>query len=368
MKLRILHLMSCRGWSSDAYWAARMVAEQRRLGHEVVLAVRDGTRILAQLAAMGAGDLLPLRLTGGLAPASDLRDLFALRTLLPRFDLVHVHRGKEHWLAALAPSPIPIVRTRHIVGPIRPHPLNRWLYARTALVVAVAEAIGAHYRALGLLPPDRLAVLHGGVDAEAFRPDLDGAAVRRGHGIPDEAPLVGVVAGLRVMKGHRTLLEAAAGLAHRVPAARFLLMGQGPEEAAIRREIARLGLGERVILAGYVEPLPPALCALDVAVYPSRTSEGMGRALFEYMAAGCPIVATRVGVAPEVLVDGESALLVPPEAPEALVAAIARLLDDPALARGLGRAARRAVEARYAGGEVARRLVELYAGLLGGRG
>jgi len=368
VKLRILHLMSCRGWSSDAYWAARMVVEQRRLGHEVVLAVRHGTRILPQLAAMGAGDLLPLRLAGGLAPASDLGDLFALRALLPRFDLVHVHRGKEHWLAALAPSPIPIVRTRHIVEPIRPHPLNRWLYARTALVVAVTEAIGAHYRALGLLPPGRLAVLHGGVDAEAFRPGLDGTAARRVHGIPDEAPLVGVVAGLRLMKGHRAFLEAAARLADRIPAARFLLIGQGPEEAAIRREIARLGLGDRVILAGHVESLPPALCALDVAVYPSRSSEGMGRALFEYMAAGRPIVATRVGVAPEILVDGESALLIPPDSPEPLAAAIARVLDDPALARRLGQAARRAVEARYAGREVARRLVELYAGVLEGRG
>lgn len=365
MSVRILHVMSCRGWSSDAYWAARMVAEQRRLGHEVVLAVRGGAKILPRLSALGAGDLLPLRLAGGLAPVADLADLLTLRRRLPDFDLVHVHRGKEHWLAALAPSPVPIVRTRHIVQPVRPHPLNRWLYARTALVVTVSEAIRAHYLALGLVHPARLAVLHGGVDAEAFRPGLDGTAARRAHGIPADAPLVGVVAGLRAMKGHATLLEAASRLAARIPGVHFLLVGQGPEERAIRERVARLGLTGRVILAGHVDPLPPALCAFDVAVYPSGSSEGMGRVLFEYMAAGCPIVATRVGVAPEVLVDGETGLLVPPGSPEALEAAIARLLDEPALGRHLGLGARRTVEARYAGREVARRLLELYAGLPG---
>lgn len=356
--------MSCHAWSSDAYWAARMVAEQRRLGHDAVLAVREGAKILPRLRAMGAGDLLPLRLAGGLAPARDLADLRALRRRLPAFDLVHVHRGKEHWLAALAPSPIPIVRTRHIVEPIRPHPPNRWLYGRTALVIAVSEAIAAHYLALGLVRPERLAVLHGGVDAEAFRPDLDGGGVRRAHGIPAAAPLVGVAARLRAMKGHAVFLEAAAELTARFPAVRFVVLGEGPEEPAIRAGIARLKLDGRVILAGHVEPLPPALCALDVAVYPSRSSEGMGRALFEYMAAARAIVATRVGVAPEVLRDGESALLVPPESPAALAAAIARLLDDPALACRLGQAARRAVEGRYAGREVARRLLELYAGVV----
>lgn len=356
--------MSCHGWSSDAYWAARMVVEQQRLGHDAVLAVREGAKILPRLRAMGAGELLPLRLAGGLAPVRDLADLRALRRLLPVFDLVHVHRGKEHWLAALAPSPIPVVRTRHIAQPIRPHPPNRWLYARTALVIAVSEAIAG--RCLALVRPERLAVLHGGVDAEAFRPDLDGAEVRRAHGIPPAVPLVGVAARLRAMKGHATFLEAAAELAARFPAVRFVLMGEGPEEPAIRAGIARLGLDGRVVLAGHVEPLSPALCALDVAVYPSRSSEGMGRALFEYMAAGRPIVATRVGVAPEVLRDGESALLVPPESPGALAAAIARLLEDPALARRLGQAARQAVESRYAGREVARRLLELYAGVAEG--
>ena len=134
--MNVLHLVSCGGWSSDAYWAARGCRELARAGHEATLVCRRGTeaRVMSRARDEGVERIETLRLRSGLRPAADMRDLYALRAWLPGADVVHVHRGKEHWLAAIAnrlsPQRRPLVRTRHIVQPIRPHAMNRWLYGR----------------------------------------------------------------------------------------------------------------------------------------------------------------------------------------------------------------------------------------------
>ncbi|MBI1894378.1 MAG: glycosyltransferase family 4 protein [Candidatus Rokubacteria bacterium] len=363
--LKTLHLMSCRGWSSDAYWAGRIVQELERQGQEVTLACRPSIpKVAAALRALGVNRFISLQMVSGFAPVADLRDLSALRLLLPRFDLVHVHRGKEHWLAAVAnrllPVPRPLVRTRHIILPVRSHSLNRWLYRQTDLVVTVSEAHRESYLATGLVPPSRLLTLTGGVDARVFRPEVDGLGFRRALGFTPEHRMVGVVARLRAMKGHRTFLEAMSQLVGRDPLLRVLVIGEGPDGDGLRRLGESLGMGEGLRFLGHVEPVPQALAALDVAVYPSHDSEGMGRVLFEYMASGRPIVATRVGLAPEVLKDGDSALLVPPREPASLATAVRHLLDDRSLAAKLGATARQLVEERHSGEMVATQLLDRY--------
>ena len=111
---------------------------------------------------------------------------------------------------------------------------------------------------------------------------------------------------------------------------------------------------------GFVADLPEAMAAFDVALYAPLESDGMSRTLFEYLAAGRAVVASRVGVVPDVLTDGETALTVPAGEAGALVAAVDRLLADPALRERLGRAAAAACAARLSGARVAERLVGLY--------
>ncbi|MBI1958209.1 MAG: glycosyltransferase, partial [Candidatus Rokubacteria bacterium] len=129
--MRVLQLMSCRGWSSDAYWAARITAELERAGHSVTLVCRRGTeeRVIARARQVGVQHIETLAFAGGVSPATDVSDLRGVLARLGGADVVHVHRGKEHWLAAVAnrlsATPRPLVRTRHIVQPIRPHALNR---------------------------------------------------------------------------------------------------------------------------------------------------------------------------------------------------------------------------------------------------
>ncbi|MGH7389237.1 MAG: glycosyltransferase family 4 protein [Candidatus Rokuibacteriota bacterium] len=369
--MRILHLMSCRGWSSDAYWAARVSRELARRGHEVTLACRAGTeaRVISHVRAEGVERIETLRLASGLAPAADAADLRALLAWLGAADVVHVHRGKEHWLAAVANrlsrTPRPIVRTRHIAQAVRATAANRWLYRRaTALVVTVTEAVRRQYLAAGLVGADRVVALAGGADVEAFAPRPADPAVRARLGGREGELLVGMIGGLRVMKGHRVVVEAAARLAAAAAGRlRFVFIGRGSQEAAVREMVARAGLEDRVTLAGFTDDLPAVMAALDVALYTPLESDGMSRVVWEYLAAARPLIASRVGAVAETLADGEHAVLVHAGDAGDLERALLRLTGDPALRRRLGAAGRALVLARHSGARVAATLEERYARL-----
>jgi glycosyltransferase involved in cell wall biosynthesis len=207
--------------------------------------------------------------------------------------------------------------------------------------------------------------LPGGVDAEAFRPRPADAAVRARLGARDGTPLVGMVAGLRVMKGHAVAVEAAARLDARGLASHLVFVGQGRWEDRIRGLVKARGMDDRVTLTGFAADVPATMAALDVVLYVPIESDGMSRVVFEYLAAGRPLVAARTGVVPEVLHDGDDAVLVPAGEPAPLADAIARLVSDAPLRARLGAAGRRLVEKHYSGARLAERLEGLYAGLLG---
>lgn len=364
--MRVLQLVSCRGWSSDAYWAARMARELERRGHEVTLGVRSGTeeKVVTRARREGVTRVRSFDFAGGFKPGRDVADVRQLAQAFGAADVVHVHRGKEHWLAAVAnrlgARRRPLVRTRHIVQAVRPHAGNRWLYRRaTDLVVTVTDVIRRQYIASGLAPEARVITVPGGADADAFRPQSADPLVRERLGAPAGSTLVGMVAGLRVMKGHALAVEAAARLAPR-PATHFAFVGQGRWEERIRRLVKERGLDDRVSLAGFAPDVPEAMAAFDVALYVPLESDGMSRVVFEYLAAGRALIAARTGVVPEILHDGEDALLVPAGDAAALSEAIARLVGDPSLRARLASAGRGLVEERYSGAKVAERLEAHY--------
>ena len=368
--MTILQIVSCRGWSSDAYWAARATVELERAGQDVTLVCkrRSEERVVRRAREAGVRRIERLALASGVAPLADARDVRRLLAWLPDAKVLHVHRGKEHWLAALANrlarARRPLVRTRHIVQAVRPHALNRWLYGRaTDQVVTVTEAIRRQLVAAGLVAADRVTALPGGVDAQRFHPGprpAEAADLRARLAVPADTPIVGLVSGFRIMKGHPTVVEAAARLAALGPRFHLLLIGQGPFAPRVRAQIDAAGLGDRVSVLGFVEDLPATMAGLDVALYSALESDGMSRVLFEYLAAGVPVVASRVGVVPEILEDGVTAMLVPAGEPEPLARAIARLLEDAPLRRRIGAAGRDLVEARYSGARLAERLIALY--------
>jgi glycosyltransferase involved in cell wall biosynthesis len=369
----IRHIVSCRGWSSDAYWAARATVELERAGHDVTFVCKRSraAQIMRRAKKVGVERFDTLHLSSGLAPIPDVRDVRRIVAWLPETQVLHVHRSKEHWLAALANRLSyvrrPIVRTRHIVQPIRPHALNRWLYgSATDLVVTVTDAIRRQLLASGLGAADRVVALPGGVDVEHFRPGapfahgLDPRALLK---VPPDVPLVGLVSGFRVMKGQAIVVAAAARLAAAGHRFHLVFVGQGPFTERVRGLVQAAGLADQVSLVGFVDDLPATMATFDVGLYAALESDGMSRVLWEYLASAVPVVATRVGVVPEVLEDGETALLVPAGEAVPLAAAIERLLRDAALRKRLGEAGANLVRERFSGAQLAERLTALYLSL-----
>ncbi len=371
--MTIRHIVSCRGWSSDAYWAARAVVELDRAGQDVTLVCKRSSqaRVMRRAKEAGIERLETLHLSSGVSPIMDVLDLRQLVAWLPETQVLHVHRGKEHWLAAVAnrmsnPRKA-LVRTRHIVQPIRAHALNRWLYgSATDLVVTVTDAIRRQLLASGLSADDRVVALPGGVDAKLYRPDAPSAHGLDPRGVlkvPPDVPLIGLVGGFRVMKGHEIVVAAAARLAAAGLPFHLVFIGQGPFAERVRDLVQAARLADRVSLVGFVDDLPVTMAALDVALYIPLESDGMSRVLWEYLASAVPVVATRVGVVPEVLEDGATALLVPAGEPVPLAAAIERLLRDAPLRQRLGAAGADLVRERFSGARLAERLTALYRSL-----
>jgi glycosyltransferase involved in cell wall biosynthesis len=222
------------------------------------------------------------------------------------------------------------------------------------LVVVVSEPLRDHLVKQGLLEPDRVLVNPNAVDPQRFRPDLAGTSVRKRFGL-DSATVVGFSGTFGVWHGIPTLAAVLPRVLAARPQARFLLVGDGPLRRLVDEVVRERCLEHRVAFAGLVPlaDMPEYLAACDVLVSPHGRQVDGGEffgsptKLYEYMAAGRAIVASAVGQIAEVLADEQTALLVPPDDPEALLAAILRLVDDACLRVRLSIAARQRAEEKH---------------------
>jgi glycosyltransferase involved in cell wall biosynthesis len=246
--------------------------------------------------------------------------------------------------AALRPS---VVHTKH--G--RNHPddgrrvmVNRVAAAFSDRVVAVSEDARKVALEVERIEPHRLVVIRNGVDTAKVCPG-DGSDARRALGVLADTFHIGCVARLSLEKDHATLLEAFAMLRARLPQAHLTLVGDGALRTELEELAARLGVREAVTFKGFTSDVASLLPAFDVFALASRT-EGTSLTLLEAAAAGLPIVATRVGGNAEIVVDGESGLLVPAGEPRAFADALFALAMS-GDRRVMGARGRDGVVARY---------------------
>jgi len=296
----------------------------------------------------------------------------ALLRLAEHVDVLHAHQLLSPSTIGLLASPLtglPLVVNPHACGAIgdvavlsgsRAGRLRlRAIVARADAFVAVSRTIRDELAGVGA-PPQAIWSISNGVDTDRFcpAPPRERLMIRRALDLPD-APLVVYTGRLAPEKGVDLLLDAWARLAARLPAARLCVVGTGGEEAALRERARALGIAAAVVFTGGAADVAPYLRAADAAVLPSRT-EGMPVALLEAMSCALPVVATRVGGSAEVLEDGVTGRLVPPEDPQALAAGIEEALRDDLAGTRRGEAARAHVLGRYAMEQVAERFTALY--------
>jgi glycosyltransferase involved in cell wall biosynthesis len=191
-----------------------------------------------------------------------------------------------------------------------------------------------------------VSLVYNGVDLERYDHQEPCCTLRDEYGMEPGAQIVGVVARLEPEKGHPTLLEAWPAVLRAVPDAYLLVVGEGSRRDALERLARELRIAHRVVFTGRRDDVPAVTAALDVAVLPSYR-EAQGLTILEAMALSRPVVASNVGGIPEVVEDGRTGLLVPPHDPDALAAAISRLLTDHSYADTLGRAGHDNVHDRF---------------------
>ena len=191
-----------------------------------------------------------------------------------------------------------------------------------------------------------VSLIYNGVDLERYNHQQPCCTLHEDYDIPESSPIVGVVARLEAEKGHRTLLDAWPAVQSAHPEAWLLIVGEGSERNALEAQAAGLGISGRVVFAGRREDVPAVTAALDVAVLPSYR-EAQGLSVLEAMALSRPVVASRVGGIPEMIEDGVTGLLVPPNDPPALAGAINRLLSDHPFADTMARRGHDLVHERF---------------------
>jgi len=304
-------------------------SESEREGNLADLAEKEGVK-LCSLPALGRE----------ISPARDISCLVQLRRILRDYrpDIVHTHTAKAGFIGRMAGilERVPVLaHTFHghvLAGYFSPlkealfRRLERWLAARTQLLITVSEGVAEDLARLGVAPRKKFTVVPLGLPLRPFLSVRPHDELKKQLGLNEEALLVGAVGRLVPVKNLRLLIEAVRQLASRYPQLHLALIGDGEEREALAGLAQSLGIGRKVHLLGWKRDLPWIYGGLDVVAL-SSLNEGTPVSLIEAVVSGRPVVATSVGGVPEVLEQGHLGILVPPGDASALADGLRRALE-----------------------------------------
>lgn len=362
-RLRILHVDPETQWGGGEVQVFELTTSLARLGHHSVVAAHPRGVLYRRLSASGF-PVRPLAIRNHFDVVAGMRLRRLVRT--GGYDLVHFHTARAHalspWLAKVA---VKRIVTRRMDYALRNGPATRFLYTRQVdAVVAISARVQASLLAAGV-PLSSIHLIPSGIRTTRFVPDPQTRLqVRRAYGFPGHEGVVLSVGALVQRKGHHTLLQAASQLKRQGLPLRYLICGEGPLRPALETEARRLELGEEVFFTGFCPDVSHLLAAADFFVHVPLW-EGLGVAVIEALAAGLPVIASHVGGIPELVIDQQTGLLVPPQDPAALAAALSRLVYDSSYAAALGHAGQQHARTHFDADAMAKRNEALYYQVLG---
>lgn len=351
--MKVLHLFSNWRWTGPAEPAVNLATALLRHGWEVTFACGRAPRgqvsaVEAKAAERGVPVRPGLALRKHMNPFTNYPDGRKLRGWLEaeHFDLIHCHLRNDHVVAALAARRMPgrpvVVRSCYLGE--GPHGYWEGRLARefTDGLLVLSERALRHAVERLRLPADRVWHFDTAVDIGRFNPERGLGDRRAELGLAPDAFVLGLVARIQWRRRFHVLLEAIARAHRELPALRALLVGRGTHMKTIAVEPSRkMGLEQVVIFPGYQtgDDYVRTLATMDVKVFLVPGTDGSCRAVREAMAMGLPVIASRRGMLPELVADGDRGLVVD-DTPEALAAAIVALARDPERCRALARRAR----------------------------
>jgi len=372
--MKVLHVITGIDRGGAENHLLELVKHQRASGMAVAVAYLRGQGYWAETFRKLGAQVFAL----GLRFYGDLRPLVALRRLIAEsdFDLLHAHLPPAELYARLAliggRRALPLIISKHNEERFSPGPgqrlLGRWVGSRAGYVIAISDAVKRYMTgpALGL-DARKFSTIFYGIDAAPFDEvrEPDAASLRKEWGLAEGALAVGFVGRLVEQKDVGTLIHGFALFSRKCSDARLIIVGTGPLEASLRQCAEEAGISARIVWAGFRSDIHRVMRAFDVFALTS-IYEGLGLVLLEAMAARRAVVATRVGAIPEVVVAGETGLLIAPQCPAELAEALHKLTDDALRAR-LGEAGGRRVRHDFTLGKMLRQTDALYARCLQAR-
>jgi glycosyltransferase involved in cell wall biosynthesis len=330
--MKILHLID-EGWDSGLTAYALQIADLlQKSGQDVSLGVLPGKKPEMMAKARGLK-------TYSISSFWDIRKILKAQS----WDVVNVHTGRTHtWTAAAklslgqAGANIVLVRTRGDARPLKTNVLFRFLYKKTALVIAASDHVRNQYESGLQLIDEKVRTIY-----PAVAPDEKAVSL--------PVSIVGIVGRLDVVKGHSVFLDAAAAVLKEKPQTKFLIAGKeaGVSLRLLQNQVAELGISANVTFLGYVPSAQDFMRTCSFGVIASLGSEEVSRACLEWMGTGRAVIGTLIGCLPELIEPDETGLLVPPGDSGALAEGILRLLRDAALPQKWGESARQKAQTFY---------------------
>jgi len=332
-----------------------LLLARRLLAHdfEIVIMANAGTPMVDSARRQGfrVEDRFDLTL---LNPVRLKKNAAAFRTWMDseRFDIVDIHRSEGFVVIArlikkLTPRPA-LVRTRQDMRPARTDPINRWTYRSADKIIVSNQLLADDLITRLKLNPAQLAVVYFGLNPESFQPKKSLAQVRKDKGIDPAWRIVGLSARLGIVKGHRYFMEAAQKISEQVPEARFLISYRMIEkESEFLPRLERSPLKEKFLVFGPSEERAELLSLCEVGVLTSVGSEASSRVCLEWMALKKPVVVTRVGILPELVITGETGYLVMPRYSSGMAEAVMKLLKHPERAKEMGERGYQLLKEKY---------------------
>lgn len=294
--------------------------------------------------------------------------IFKLKRFIKQknIDLIHTDAPRQTFYAGIAArlTGKPLIWHVRVSTPEKKR-YDKFLSNVASKVIAVSKAV--RKRLAGVAPrSDKIVVIYNGVDLKEFSHQLLDKKFKEEFEIEDDWILVGTVGQLIPSKGQGVFLKAAAQVSKVFPNVKFIIVGDGNEN--YRKKLENLGeetgIAEKVIFTGFRENIPQIMSSFDIVVLPSYHSEGFSRVVLEGMASCKPVIATRVGGNPEAVEDGITGIIVPPEDPNRLAAAILELVKDENKRGQMGVAGRRRAEKLFSIEKNIEQIEKLYEELL----
>lgn len=342
--MRILHTEWSDGWGGQEKRIYTEMLGMRARGHHLALATRSCCTLGKKLAEVGF-PVVHL-------PFSGKFDLFSVARLhrlirAEQYELVNTHSGIDSWVGGMAArlAGVGLVRTRHLNLPLK-RSWHNFVHYLPQRVVTCGQTMRDRLHHENGFPAAQLCSIPTGIDFGSFVARRERALTRQALGLAESRFVVLMVAVLRSVKGHDIALHAFARFLAEVPDACLLLAGDGPLRQVMGELADQLGIGAAVRFLDHRDDIPDLLAAADCLLLTSR-SEGIPQAVTQALGLGLPVVASAVGGVPELVIDGQTGLLVPAGDPSATAQALARLAADPALRQRLGAAGRQHARAHY---------------------